>query len=172
MGLQIIKGDITTLKLDAIVNAANVGLLGGSGVDGAIHKAAGPELLEACKKVSPCPTGEARITAGFKLSSKFVIHTVGPVWEGGGHQEAELLARAYSSSLHVASHHAIEQIAFPSISTGAYAFPVALAAPIALKSILVGLSHFPQLKQVVMVCFDEATLSVYQEALTEMMPKK
>ncbi|MDX2470948.1 MAG: O-acetyl-ADP-ribose deacetylase [SAR324 cluster bacterium] len=172
MGLQIIQGDITTLNVDAIVNAANVGLLGGSGVDGAIHLAAGSGLAEACKKVSPCPTGEARITPGFNLPARFIIHTVGPIWAGGGQGEAKLLAQAYSSTLHLASHHPIETLAFPSVSTGAYAFPLELAAPIALRAILKGLSHFSQLKQVVMVCYDDQTLVAYQTALANLAPKK
>src|SRR5437763_2758179 len=130
--IEIVQGDITKLNVDAIVNAANETLLGGGGVDGAIHRGAGPELLEECRKLNGCATGEAKITKGYKLPAKRVIHTVGPVWHGGKHNEDELLARCYRNSLALAAKHSVRTIAFPAISTGAYRFPIERAARIAL----------------------------------------
>jgi len=159
--LRIVKGDITTLRVDAIVNAANKTLLGGGGVDGAIHRAAGPLLLEECRslpEVRPgvrCPVGEARLTKGYNLPSKYVIHTVGPVWKGGGHGEEELLTNAYTNSLRLAVHHQLSSVAFPLISAGAYRFPLEKAALIALRSIRDFLHHNDSLREVILVCYTD-----------------
>jgi O-acetyl-ADP-ribose deacetylase (regulator of RNase III) len=166
--LDIIRGDITTQKLDAIVNAANPSLLGGGGVDGAIHRAAGPELLERCRKLGGCATGEARITRGYRLPARHVIHTVGPIWEGGGAGEDELLARCYRNSLELALEYQVRSLAFPSISTGAYGFPVDRAALIALREIAAFQAAHPDMERVVVVCFDEATLAAYRAAEREL----
>ena len=165
--LTIVKGDIVKAKTDAIVNAANTSLLGGGGVDGAIHKAAGPMLLEECKKFNGCPTGEARITPGFKLSAKYVIHTPGPIWRGGNKGEPELLASCYRNSLKLAYENGIRSIAFPSISTGVYRFPVDEAAKIALKEISAFLAEHSDFEKVTIVCFDDITLKAYKTALKE-----
>ena len=165
--LTIVKGDIVKAKTDAIVNAANTSLLGGGGVDGAIHKAAGPMLLEECKKFNGCPTGEARITPGFKLSAKYVIHTPGPIWRGGNKGEPELLASCYRNSLKLAYENGIRSIAFPSISTGVYRFPVDEAAKIALKEISAFLVEHSDFEKVTIVCFDDITLKAYKTALKE-----
>lgn len=163
--LQVIRGDITKQSVDAIVNAANNSLLGGGGVDGAIHRAAGPELLEECRKLNGCATGEAKITRGYKLPAKWVIHTVGPVWRGGNNGEDELLAACYRNSLLLAQQYGVKTIAFPSISTGAYRFPVSRAARIAVTEIKKFLesNSLPELAQ--MVCFDGGTFQVYQSML-------
>lgn len=145
MLITILQADITTLTVDAIVNAANNSLLGGGGVDGAIHRAAGPELLAACRPLGGCPTGEARITPGFRLPARFVIHTVGPVWHGGGHGEAGLLANCYRSSLALAREKGLKSIAFPSISTGIYGYPKAEAAEIALRVMLENEADFQEI---------------------------
>ena len=166
--LTIVKGDIVKAKTDAIVNAANTSLLGGGGVDGAIHKAAGSMLLEECKKFNGCPTGEARITPGFKLSAKYVIHTPGPIWRGGNKGEPELLANCYRNSLKLAYENGIRSIAFPSISTGIYRFPVDRAARIAVSVILGFLGENPSLREVFMVCFDAHTRQAYEQALCEL----
>jgi len=163
--LTILKGDIVKMKTDAIVNAANTSLLGGGGVDGAIHSAAGEELLAECVTLNGCATGEAKITAGYKLSAKHVIHTPGPIWRGGNKGEPELLANCYSNSLALAKQNGIESIAFPSISTGVYRFPVDLAADIAIEQINKFLADNPSFEKVVVVCFDEETLKVYKNAL-------
>ena len=165
--LTIVKGDIVKAKTDAIVNAANTSLLGGGGVDGAIHKAAGPMLLEECKKFNGCPTGGARITPGFKLSAKYVIHTPGPIWRGGNKGEPELLANCYRNSLNLAYENGIRSIAFPSISTGVYRFPVDEAAKIALKEISVFLAEHSDFEKVTIVCFDDITQKAYKTALKE-----
>jgi len=162
--IQIIKGDITCLEVDAIVNAANQSLLGGGGVDGAIHRAAGPELLAECRKLGGCPTGQARITRGYRLPAKWVIHTVGPVWRGGKHDEPQLLAACYRNSLQLALEKGIKTIAFPSISTGAYGYPVELACRIALNEVLKFIAAHSEIQKVIFVCFDEITYQAYLDA--------
>ncbi len=159
--VYLVQGDITQLAVDAIVNAANEALLPGGGVSGAIHRAAGPELAEACRKVAPCPPGEARLTPGFRLPARYVIHTVGPIWRGGTHGEAALLEKAYRQSLALARQYRLSTVAFPSISTGIYGYPLAEAAPIALKVLLEEAPHFQELY---MVAYDETTYRAYLEA--------
>ncbi len=165
--IKIIRGDITEQQVDAIVNAANNSLLGGGGVDGAIHRAAGPELLQECRTLHGCATGEAKITQGYWLPARYVIHTVGPVWHGVAAHEDELLARSYRNSLALADEHGLESVAFPSISTGIYAFPVERAARIAINEIWSFLEGHPGIKQVSMVLFNEAAYGSYAEALRE-----
>jgi O-acetyl-ADP-ribose deacetylase (regulator of RNase III) len=160
---EVIQGDITQQKTDAIVNAANESLLGGGGVDGAIHRAAGPELLAECRALGGCPTGQAKITKGYRLPAKWVIHTVGPIWRGGSHREDELLASCYRKCLQQAVITGIKTIAFPSISTGAYGFPVQRASEIALRENQKFLSENDFIEKVTMVCFDSKTLQAYQE---------
>lgn len=160
----IIKGDIIQQRVDAIVNAANNSLLGGGGVDGAIHRAAGRELLEECKTLNGCRTGEAKITKGYRLFAKWVIHTVGPVWHGGRKGEDALLAACYRNSLMLAVQHDLKTIAFPSISTGVYRFPKERAANIAVKEIRSFLTAERSIEQVLMVCFDDDTLGCYRQA--------
>lgn len=160
-----IQADITTLAVDAIVNAANTTLLGGGGVDGAIHRAAGPRLLEECRSLGGCPTGEAKITQGYNLPSRYVIHTPGPIWRGGNSDEAELLANSYRNSLELAAKYDVKTIAFPSISTGVYRFPVELAASVAIYTILDFLNENQTIEQVYLVAFDSATHAVYQAEL-------
>jgi O-acetyl-ADP-ribose deacetylase (regulator of RNase III) len=162
--IEIIQGDITQLKVDAIVNAANQSLLGGGGVDGAIHRAAGPQLLEECRTLGGCPTGEAKITAGYNLPARHVIHTVGPVWNGGGHNENNLLASCYRNSLQLAVNHKLRSIAFPSISTGVYGFPIERASRIALRVILDFITTEESSPRVVMTCFSEQDLEAYRQA--------
>ncbi len=159
--VEIIRGDITKIQADAIVNAANEALLPGGGVSGAIHRAAGPELAEACKAVAPCPTGEARITPGFRLPAKWVIHTVGPIWQGGTQNEPYLLESAYRFSLALAKQYRLRTVAFPSISTGIYGYPLEKAAPIALKVLL---DEAPNFDALYLVAFDEKTYEAYQKA--------
>ncbi|MCX7797424.1 MAG: O-acetyl-ADP-ribose deacetylase [Melioribacter sp.] len=161
--IEIVKGDITKLQVDAIVNAANSTLLGGGGVDGAIHRAAGPQLLEECKKLGGCPTGEAKITKGYNLPAKYVIHTVGPVWNGGNNNEDELLSNCYKNSLKLAIENKIKTIAFPSISTGAYRFPVERASRIAFKTVTEFLSNHSEIEKVIFCCFDEKTFEIYKQ---------
>lgn len=160
--LDIIQGDITELDVDAVVNAANKALLGGGGVDGAIHRAAGPELLEECRTLGGCETGQAKITGGYELKAEWVIHTVGPMWQGGDAGEDELLAQCYRNSLALAQEHPIETIAFPAISTGAYRFPVERAARIAIAETLHFLEENDSPKHVILVCYGERTYSAYQ----------
>lgn len=160
---EIIKGDITKQEVDAVVNAANNSLLGGGGVDGAIHRAAGPELLEECKGLRGCKTGEAKITLGYRLPAKWVIHTVGPVWRGGGSDEDRLLAACYRRCLELASKNGVRTIAFPSISTGAYGFPADRAAGIAIGEIKRFLETEAGLDKVLLVCYDENTYRRYLE---------
>ena len=163
MNISVERSDITTLTVDVIVNAANRSLLGGGGVDGSIHRAAGPELLAACKDLKGCETGQAKITRGFKLPSKFVIHTVGPVWTGGEKNEASLLSSCYSRSLSLACDHELATIAFPAISTGAYGYPLMKATQIAVESVANWQSVYP--KNVIFCCFDNQTLNIYEEIL-------
>ena len=163
--LIIMRGDITQQKVDAIVNAANTSLLGGGGVDGAIQRCAGPSLLAECKKLGGCLTGQAKITKGYHLSAKWIIHTVGPGWNQGKRNEQELLASCYRNSMELATHYPIETIAFPSISTGAYRFPIELASQIAVREISLFLGKNTPIKEVQMVCFDEVTYNHYQKAL-------
>jgi O-acetyl-ADP-ribose deacetylase len=163
--LQIIQGDITHQAVDAIVNAANTSLLGGGGVDGAIHRSAGPELLKECRTLGGCATGSAKITKGYNLPAKHVVHTVGPIWHGGGEHEDELLANCYRNSFKLARQHKLSTIAFPSISTGVYGFPVERASRIALREITSELSTNPSVN-VLVVCFDDRTFQTYLEAAT------
>ncbi len=169
--LSIIKGDITRQTTDAIVNAANRGLMGGGGVDGAIHRAGGPAILEACKQIvarqGSLPTGQAVITTAGNIKSKHVIHTVGPIWRGGNQEEPELLASAYRESLKLASENKLTSISFPSISTGAYGYPVDEASRIALKTVASFLSETSSIREVVFVLFDSRTFDVYASALRE-----
>ena len=158
-------GDITALAVDAIVNAANSSLLGGGGVDGAIHRAAGPELLRECRTLGGCPTGEARITRGYRLRASHVIHAVGPVWRGGGAGEGALLASCYRHALRLAVDHRLHSLAFPAISTGIYRFPADRAARIATGEVMGFLAEDTQLERVVFCCFDAATLAHYRGAL-------
>jgi O-acetyl-ADP-ribose deacetylase len=168
--LELVEGDITRQDTEAIVNAANTSLLGGGGVDGAIHRAGGPEILEKCRQIGGCPTGEARITTGGRLTARWVIHTVGPIYRGGSHREPELLASAYRNSLALASAHAIRSVAFPSISTGAYGYPVAEAARIALSTVITFLKTHPEITLVRFVLFGPAALRTYEAALGELSP--
>ena len=166
--IQIIQGDITKQAVDAIVNAANCSLLGGGGVDGAIHRAAGPELLAECRTLNGCATGQAKITKGYRLPAKYVIHTPGPVWHGGSHGEPELLASCYRSCLALAREHGCKTVDFPSISTGVYHFPLEKAAEIAISTIAAFLETAPELQQVRMVCFDARTKAHYDQALARL----
>jgi len=167
--IEIVEGDITKQQVDAIVNAANPSLLGGGGVDGAIHRAAGPELLDECRKLGGCKTGEAKITKGYRLPAKWVIHTVGPVWRGGAHGEDNLLASCYRSSFALAVQYGIRTIAFPSISTGAYGFPMERAARIAVRETIRFLKTNRTIKKVYLVCFGKAALEIHQAALREVL---
>mgnify|MGYP001576313084 CR=1 FL=1 len=165
--IEVILGDITKQQLDAIVNAANTSLLGGGGVDGAIHRGAGPELLAECRTLGGCPTGEAKITKGYSLPAKHVIHTVGPVWHGGQHGEDGLLASCYRESLELAAKHKIKTIAFPCISTGVYGFPQDRAAKIAVGEVKNYLAQNPAIEKVLFVCFLREDFEIYQKLLQE-----
>lgn len=160
--IQLIRGDITQLSVDAIVNAANSSLLGGGGVDGAIHRAAGTGLLEECRELKGCKTGEAKITKGFNLPAKYVIHTVGPIWNGGSMDEEKLLAECYRNSLHLAVQNQIKSIAFPNISTGVYRFPKPLAAKIAVEEVQSFLNSDHSLQKVIFCVFDEENFELYK----------
>ncbi len=171
--VELCKGDITTLSVDAIVNAANESLLGGGGVDGAIHRAAGPELLEECRTLGGCPTGEARITRGYRLPAKWVIHAVGPIWRGGEANEDTLLASAYRHSLDLAREHGLRSIAFPAISTGAYGFPKERAARIAVNTVREFMQKYPNaFDLVIFCCFDESCMRAHEQALSEIWPDR
>jgi len=163
--IEINKGDITQLKVDAIVNAANTTLLDGGGVDGAIHRAAGNELLDECKKLGGCKTGEVKLTNGYNLPAKYIIHTVGPVWNGGNHNEDELLASCYRNSLKLAVEKGIKSIAFPAISTGVYLFPLERATKTAIDEVAKFLGTNDEIKKVIFVAFDETTHNCYEEKL-------
>lgn len=165
--IELIKGDITTLDVDAIVNAANNSLLGGGGVDRAIHKAAGPELYTECLKLDGCRTGEAKITKGYNLKARYIIHTVGPIWHGGSRNETDLLASCYKSSLALAKSNNIESIAFPGISTGAYRFPKDLAALIAVNETKRFLKNNSSPSRVIFVAFDDESYDIYQKLLCQ-----
>jgi len=165
--IEVVEGDITTQPVDAIVNAANTTLLGGGGVDGAIHRAAGPELLAECRALGGCATGQAKITKGYRLPARWVIHTVGPVWHGGQHREDELLASCYRSSFALAEQHHIRTIAFPCISTGVYGFPMDRAARIAVSETQACLQRGGPVEKVVLVCFGKAAYQITLRALQE-----
>jgi O-acetyl-ADP-ribose deacetylase (regulator of RNase III) len=165
--IVIVEGDITEQNVDAIVNAANTSLLGGGGVDGAIHRAAGPDLLAECRTLHGCPTGEAKITRGHRLPARWVIHTVGPVWRGGHDFEEELLANCYRRSLELAVQNGVRSLAFPAISTGVFGFPLERATRIAVREVLAFLEKNPTLEKVLFVCFDSRTRDCYQLVLTE-----
>ncbi len=163
--IQLLDTDITTLAVDAIVNAANNSLQGGGGVDGAIHRSAGPGLLEECRQIHGCPTGDARITKGYDLPARYVIHSVGPVWQGGRAGEEELLANCYRNCFRLAAEHGLQTLAFPAISTGVYGFPKKKAAAIAVRQTRRALATNSSLERVVFVCFNRETREAYEEAL-------
>jgi O-acetyl-ADP-ribose deacetylase len=165
--LRALSADITTLSVDAIVNAANASLLGGGGVDGAIHRAAGPELLVECRRLGGCKTGDAKLTRGHRLSARHVIHTVGPVWRGGSSGEPELLASCYRRSMQLAAAHGIQTLAFPSISTGIYGYPIEQAARIAVDTVRSSLRELPAIQEVVFCCFSPTDLLIYQGLLAQ-----
>jgi O-acetyl-ADP-ribose deacetylase (regulator of RNase III) len=163
--MRVVRGDITKLNVDAIVNAANTTLLGGGGVDGAIHEAAGPELLDECRSLQGCETGQAKLTLGYRLAARFVIHTVGPIWGGGGQGEAELLASCYRASLALAAERGLRTVAIPAISSGAYGYPVAEAAQVAVRETATFLGTHEGIDEVLFVCYDSETAKAYARAL-------
>jgi O-acetyl-ADP-ribose deacetylase (regulator of RNase III) len=165
--IEIVQGDITTMAVDAIVNAANTSLLGGGGVDGAIHRAAGPELAQECRMLHGCKTGEAKLTQGYRLPASYVIHTVGPVWNGGNRNEDALLANCYRNSFALAEQHGLKRLAFPAISTGIYHFPLERATRIALDETRAFLSGNPAVEKVIFVCFDRETYDCYQRLIAD-----
>jgi len=165
--IEVVRGDITRMEVDGIVNAANRTLLGGGGVDGAIHRAAGPELLEECRSLGGCDTGKAKITRGYRLPARYVIHTVGPVWYGGQHNEEELLASCYRHCLQLASEYQLKAIAFPNISTGVYGFPKDKACVIAFREVRRFLEQPSSLEKIIFVCFDEENYLLYRKHLDE-----
>jgi O-acetyl-ADP-ribose deacetylase (regulator of RNase III) len=165
--IQVLNADITTLDVDAIVNAANTSLLGGGGVDGAIHRAAGPELLEECRLLGGCKTGQAKLTKGYRLPARFVLHAVGPVWHGGDRGERELLASCYRSCFALAREHGLRTLAFPAISCGIYRFPVDLAVEIAIRETLAELATNRQIEKVIFACFDQSVYALYRRAAIE-----
>jgi len=168
--LRALRADITTLPVDAIVNAANSSLLGGGGVDGAIHRAAGPELVHECRLLGGCKTGDAKLTKGYRLPAKHIIHTVGPVWRGGTNGEPELLASCYRRSMALAAANGILSLAFPSISTGIYGYPIELAATVADSTVRSSLEEFADIQEVIFCCFSPSDLQVHESALREAAP--
>jgi O-acetyl-ADP-ribose deacetylase (regulator of RNase III) len=167
--IAILKTDITALDVDAIVNAANTSLLGGGGVDGAIHRAAGPELLDECRLLGGCKTGQAKLTKGYRLPARYIIHTVGPVWNGGVHGERELLASCYTSCFELARKHGLRSLAFPAISCGIYRFPVDLAVEIAVRETVAKLAANQQIEMVIFACFDGAVFASYPNAIQRLL---